>query len=86
MIQFSRLNVQFVVIWSNFLRMILQEIALSARRQWQILEKILAAGNGVHPRQSTKGIYVQNIENQKIGLLAGFHSRPRDIWVGDIGL
>jgi hypothetical protein len=48
--------------------MILLEIALSASRQWQILEKTLAAGNGVHPRQSIKGIYVQNIENQKIGL------------------
>lgn len=68
LIQFSMLNVQIVVIWSNFLRMILPEIALSASRQWQILEKILAAGNGVHPRQSIKGIYVQNIENQKIGL------------------
>jgi hypothetical protein len=61
--------------------MILQEIALSARRQWQIPEKILAARNGVQPRQIIKGIYVQNIENQKIGLSAGFHSRSRDILV-----
>jgi hypothetical protein len=30
-------------------------------------------GNGALPHQNTSGIYVQNTENQKIGLLDGFH-------------
>jgi hypothetical protein len=34
---------------------------------------ILAVGNGALQHQSTKEIFVQNTENQKIGLLDGFH-------------
>ena len=77
--QYSLWYVQSAEIASNFLKMILQEIAPSAKRRLQITEKILAADNGAPPHQGIREIYAQSTENQKIGLSAGFHSKCSDI-------